>query len=83
MTDWRFPYPPPWQDMATLSAHICLSADTISKLIRERGFPKPCLRAGKQLWNFRNVDSWLADNPDIVSDLAEKVRRATREAVNG
>lgn len=81
MKDWSFPYPPPWQDIATLEAHVCTHRDTIRKWMRSSGFPSPAIRGGKELWQWRQVDSWLADNPDIVAgtSLTEEVRRA----VNG
>lgn len=81
MKDWRFPYPPPWQDIATLEAHVCTHRDTIRKWMRLSGFPAPRVRGGKELWSWRDVDLWLDLNPDIVAgtSLTEEVRRA----VNG
>ena len=84
MTDWRFPYPPPWQDIATLEAHVCTHRETIRMWVRLYGFPPPICRGKKELWQWREVDSWLANNPDIVADAkAEGIRHAVREAVNG
>jgi hypothetical protein len=50
------------------------------------GFPRPVERVpGKRLWSYRKVCEWLDYNEDIVGELsiAEKVRHATRKAVNG
>ena len=85
MRDWHFPYPPPWQDIATLEAHVCTHRDTIRKWMRLYSFPTPAIRGGKELWQWRAVDSWMADNPSIVAEatITERVRHAAREAVNG
>ena len=82
----KLPYPPPWQDIETLCAHICVSENTIEKWTRLYGFPAPITRGGgKRLWQWSKVDAWLADNPNIEVEpsLAERVSHATREAVNG
>lgn len=85
MTDWNFPYPPPWQDIATLEGHVCTHRDTIKKWMKLYGFPSPVIRGGKELWQWSKVNDWLGLNPDIVAEasVAEGVRNATREAVHG
>jgi hypothetical protein len=35
------PYPPPYQDLATLSAHICAAESTIENWVRLGLFPEP------------------------------------------
>ena len=82
----QLPYPPPWQDMATLCAHLCVSERTVDKWMKLYKFPTPVERGGgKRFWQWSKVDSWMADNPSMVEELspAERVRHATREAVNG
>jgi predicted DNA-binding transcriptional regulator AlpA len=79
------PYPPPWQDVTTLCAHICVSEGTLDNWTRLHGFPPARMRGGKRVWRWSEVDAWMAGNSDIVDqdNLIEKVRHATREAVNG
>ncbi len=84
MKDWHFPYPPPWQDIATLELHVCAHRDTIRKWMRLYDFPQPVVRGTTERWQWSKVDAWMALNPAILEEVsvAEGVRDATRKAVN-
>lgn len=77
-------YPPPWQDIATLEAHLCAHRDTIKKWIRLYGFPAPVIRGSKELWQWSKVNAWMTDSPAIVEEqaIAEGIRNETRKAVH-
>lgn len=80
----RLPYPPPYQDIATLGAHLCLSTDTIDKMVREGRLPPPKNRHGKRLWKWSEVEKYL-DDPDreaLADDLGNRIMEATRAAAN-
>ena len=75
------PYPPPFQDLRTLSAHVCMSEGTIEELLKNGRFPPPRRnKCGKRLWVWREVEEFLAapDNGDAVrGGLSETVRKIT------
>jgi predicted DNA-binding transcriptional regulator AlpA len=78
------PYPPPFQDLRTLAAHICVGESTIEHWVKLGQFPAPRKVGGKRLWRWKDVERHLAVNdetgaasPDAV---AEGIRNATREA---
>jgi predicted DNA-binding transcriptional regulator AlpA len=78
------PYPPPFQDLATLAKHICAGESTIESWVKQGLFPKPVLQGGKRLWRWKEVERHLAamseagaSSPD---EQATKIREATREA---
>ena len=71
---------PPWQDMPTLCAHICVSPPTVDKWVAEGILPPPRARGGKQMWKWDEVDKYLdvggARSPDAEADrIRENVRR--------
>ena len=77
-------YPPPWMDISTLCAHICVSAPTVDAWVRQGLLPPPRLVGGKRMWKWKDVDRCLEGEPDSVaaspgSDI-ERVRNATRQA---
>jgi hypothetical protein len=81
------PYPPPFQDLATLAQHICAGESTIENWVRLGQFPGPAKKVGgKNLWSWREVESFLA-NPDIMTHSADeqgvRIREATRRAAQG
>jgi hypothetical protein len=43
------PYPPPYQDLATLSQHICAAESTIENWVRIGIFPQP-RKVGVEKW---------------------------------
>jgi hypothetical protein len=77
----RLPYPPPWQDTATLALHISASAGTIENWVTQGILPPPRKRGGKLMWKSSEVDAWLTDgNPLGVVDEAARIREAVRRA---
>lgn len=86
MTD-RLPYPPPFQDLATLAEHICAAESTIENWVKLGMFPKPRLQGGKRLWRWKDVERHLAADAEQVtttpSDHAQRITDATRKALQG
>jgi predicted DNA-binding transcriptional regulator AlpA len=54
------PYPPPFQDLATLAEHICAGESTIERWVKEGKFPLPKMQGGKRLWSWKEVEKHLA-----------------------
>lgn len=81
----RIPYPPPFQDLRTLSEHICAGESTIENWVKLGLFPPPTKIGGKRLWRWKDVEHHLADrNEDVAAsadDMAERIKNATRQAV--
>ena len=79
------PYPPPYQDLATLSAHICASESAIENWVRLGLFPPPRKVGGKRLWSWSEVERHLAANQLIASspdELAERIKNGTKQAIS-
>jgi hypothetical protein len=80
------PYPPPFQDLATLSAHICAAESTIENWVRLGLFPEPKKVGGKRLWSWNEVERHLAKIGEIAAaspdELAERVKNGTRQALS-
>lgn len=77
-SDWV----PPWQDMATLCANICVSERTVDAWVAQSILPPPRKRGGKLMWKWAEVDEWLTNgqpgrSPDAKAD---EIRNATRRA---
>lgn len=54
------PYPPPYQDLATLALHVCMGESTIERHVREGSFPPPVtVQGGKKLWSWKTVQRHL------------------------
>jgi predicted DNA-binding transcriptional regulator AlpA len=81
------PYPPPWQDIATLAEHICASEHTIENWIKTGQFPPHTKKiGGKRLWRWKDVEHYLASAADPATaspdQLADRIRHATRAAAS-
>jgi predicted DNA-binding transcriptional regulator AlpA len=80
------PYPPPYQDLATLSQHICAAESTIENWVRIGIFPQPRKVGGKRLWQWKEVERHLAKMNDTADSLpdeeAQRIREATRAAAS-
>ena len=78
------PYPPPFQDLATLARHICAGESTIENWVRMGLFPQPRKVGGKRLWQWKEVERHLARMTDVSAsspdDEAQRIREATRAA---
>jgi len=83
----RLPYPPPFQDLATLAEHICASERAIENWVKMGQFPPPKLQGGKRLWRWKDVERHLAEpadaTPTAASDKAREIADATRKALAG
>jgi hypothetical protein len=81
----RLPYPPPFQDLATLAEHICAAESTIENWVKLGIFPKPRMQGGKRMWRWTDVERHLAGDADAAptapSDLAERITNGTRKAL--
>lgn len=53
-------YPPPYQDIVTLSEHLCLSMRTIEAWVEQRKLPPPINAGGKRLWRWKDVERAMA-----------------------
>jgi excisionase family DNA binding protein len=82
----RLPYPPPWQDIGTLCAHLCISPTTVEIWVKRGFLPAPKLKGGKRLWKWTEVEKHLEDDGGNGSsspdELAEGIRNATRQAAS-
>jgi hypothetical protein len=78
------PYPPPFQDLATLAEHICAAESTIENWVRLGLFPEPKKVGGKRLWCWREVERHLANiNPaKSLDELAERIKNGTKQAIS-
>ena len=79
------PYPPPWQDAATLCAHICIGERTLDAWVREGVLPPARLVKGKRMWKWTEVERYLESDATLapnaaVQTQAERIRDATRQA---
>lgn len=74
---------PPFQDLATLSQHICCGESTIENWVRLGLFPPPKLIGGKRLWSWKVVEQHLSGGPSTQStnaDLLARITNGTRQA---
>jgi len=80
------PYPPPFQDLATLAEHTGLSESTIERRVKLGTCPRPCNTDGKRIWEWKAVYRHLAKGSDAgapsTANEAQRIREATRAAVS-
>jgi len=79
------PYPPPYQDLATLALHICASESAIENWVRLGLFPPPRKVGGKRLWSWSEVERHLAANQLVAAspdELAERIKNGTKQAIS-
>ena len=78
-------YPPPWQDAATLCAHLCISEGTLDNWVRQGLLPPARPKGGKRMWKWAEVEQYMEGQPGIVpeQEQAQKVYNATRQAARG
>jgi|HubBroStandDraft_6_1064221.scaffolds.fasta_scaffold376128_2 predicted DNA-binding transcriptional regulator AlpA len=84
MSNAPLPYPPPFQDLRTLTQHVCMSEDTIERLVKDGRFPEPRKnKCGKRLWVWKEVESYLSKPDDETpADEAERIRETVRRLSN-
>lgn len=72
---------PPWQDLPTLCAHICVTPNTVDKWVADGILPPPRKKGGKQMWKWIEVDAYLSrDGGQSLDPEAERIKNATRKA---
>jgi hypothetical protein len=80
------PYPPPYQDLATLALHICAAESTIENWVRLGLFPEPRKVGGKRLWSWKEVERHIAGTKELTAaspdELAERIKNGTKQAVS-
>jgi hypothetical protein len=81
------PYPPPYQDLDTLSQHTTLAPRTIEMWVKSGRLPEPKVRDGKRLWKWKEVERYLdgaaGTVPSSPDAEAERIRDGTRKALAG
>ena len=84
MTNRNLPYPPPWQDVATLCAHLCISDATVENWVRHGILPAPRMIGGKRMWKWSEVEEKLDPKAGIVpeADMAKRVFEHAKQAAN-
>lgn len=53
------PYPPPYMDLPTLAAHLCMGESTIEDHVRRGIFPPPIKQGTKNLWSWKSIQRHL------------------------
>jgi predicted DNA-binding transcriptional regulator AlpA len=78
------PYPPPYQDLATLAAHICAAESTIENWVRIGIFPQPRKVGGKRLWQWKEVEHAKMNEAanSLPDEEAQRITEATRAAAS-
>ena len=75
---------PPFQDIATLAANLCVHPRTITKWVEDKKFPQPIRLNGRVLWDWRKVERYITGkSQDVGQTEAEKlecITNATRTA---
>lgn len=76
----KLPYPPPYQDIDVLCAHLSVSPSTVEAWMKVGKLPAPKVSDGKRLWKWaeveRTLDAWEVQHAH--SSQAERIRDATR-----
>jgi predicted DNA-binding transcriptional regulator AlpA len=80
------PYPPPFQDLRTLAEHLSTGESTIENWVKLGLFPRPRKIGGKRLWQWKEIERFLAATENAVTTVpdaqAEAIRNATRAAAS-
>lgn len=80
------PYPPPWQDKATLCLHICKCERTVDAWVKAGILPPPRMRGGSLMWEWKEVDAYLrqggAKPQASAVNEQEEIRAATEREAN-
>ena len=74
---------PPYQDIAHLTANLCISDRTVDAWVKDGLLPRPRLIGGKRLWKWTEVQRYIDGDEDAISSAdteAERIRNATRAA---
>lgn len=80
---------PPWQDMATLCAHICATPNTVNSWVEQKILPPPRKHGGKLMWKWSEVDARLTvgapqGNPSTpANEIDDEIARDVKRAIEG
>jgi hypothetical protein len=76
------PYPPPFQDIATLAKHLCTGESTIENWVKLGAVPPARKIMGKRLWVWTEVVKHIAGDTagmaPSLEELAQRIRDGTR-----
>jgi predicted site-specific integrase-resolvase len=77
------PYPPPFQDSATLCAHLCISEGTLDNWVKQGILPPAKMLGGKRMWKWAEIEHLMNGEASITSEqnLVQRVYDATKKAV--
>jgi hypothetical protein len=80
-----FSYPPPIMDKATLAWHLSIGERTVDEKVKLGELPAGKMWGGKLMWIWDDALSKMLSNLGATKEftVAERVRHATRKAVNG
>jgi hypothetical protein len=75
---------PPYQDISTLTANLCISERTVDVWVKQGLLPPPVTRGTKRLWKWSQVEQYL-DGPGGNGPEAEleDIRNETRRQASG
>jgi len=76
--------PPPYQDIATLTANLSISPRTVDVWVKRGLLPPPVTRGTKRLWKWSQVEQYLdgAGNSGTADELQD-IRNETRRQASG
>jgi hypothetical protein len=76
--------PPPYQDIATLTANLSISPRTVEVWVKRGLLPPPVTRGTKRLWKWSQVEQYLdgAGNSGTADELQD-IRNETRRQASG
>lgn len=75
---------PAFLDVEALSFYTSIGASTIERMVKDGRFPKPRKnKCGKNLWVWKEVESFLGAPEDETVVELERIREATRRASHG
>jgi len=65
---------PPWQDGATLCAHLCISEGTLDNWVRQGILPEPRKVGGKRMWKWADVETRLSGDATLAPGEVDAAR---------
>ena len=69
---------PPYQDVSTLAANLCISERTVDMWVRQERLPPPVTRGTKRLWKWAQVEQYLDGAGKTPEEELEDIRNETR-----
>ena len=75
---------PPYQDITTLTANLCISERTVDMWTKQGILPPPKNKGGKRLWKWTEVEAYLDGTAGTgVSAELEDIRNETKKQSAG